>query len=174
MQRRTLLTVGVVGAAVLAAAGTGLALIQPARREGQFTPAAQTMLLAVAQAVLSELLPADAKSRTSALTAYLSRLGDTIAGMPNTVQAEIDELLTIVSSAPGRRALVGLSATWAEASGTEVATALQDMRSSSLALRQQAFHALRDLTNGAYFADRSTWAAIGYPGPREVSGAPPT
>ena len=40
------------------------------------------------------------------------------------------------------------------------------MRESSLALRQQAFHALRDITNASYFADRSTWAAIGYPGPR--------
>ena len=31
---------------------------------------------------------------------------------------------------------------------------------------------LRDITNGAYFADRSTWAAIGYPGPRELQQAP--
>jgi hypothetical protein len=174
MKRRTLLKLGVAATAVLAVAGTGLALIHPARRDGKLTPAAQTMLLAVAQTVLSDLLPADAQARAKALSAYLGRLSDTIAGMPTAVQAEIDELLTIVTSAPGRRALVGLSGPWAEASSDEVASALQTMRSSSLALRQQAFHALRDLTNGAYFADRSTWAVIGYPGPRELPGPAPT
>lgn len=174
MQRRTLLTVGALGAAVLAVAGTGLALIQPGRREGKLTAEAQTMLRAVATTVLSDLLPANAQQRTAALTSHLGRLSDTIAGMPSSVQAEIDELLTIVSSAPGRRALVGLSTPWADASSAEVGAALQGMRSSSLALRQQAFHALRDLTNGAYFADPSTWAAIGYPGPRDVSGQAPT
>ncbi len=51
-----------------------------------------------------------------------------------------------------------------------VTEALQSMRQSSLALRQQAFHALRDITNAAYFAHASTWSAIGYPGPlKELS-----
>ena len=48
----------------------------------------------------------------------------------------------------------------------QATAALQGMRESSLALRQQAFHALRDISNGSYFADSSTWRAIGYPGPR--------
>jgi hypothetical protein len=42
------------------------------------------------------------------------------------------------------------------------------MRDSSLALRQQAYHALRDLTNGGYFADAAPWAVMGYPGQRPV------
>jgi hypothetical protein len=50
-----------------------------------------------------------------------------------------------------------------------VQSALQAMRSSRLELRQQAYHALRDLTNAAYFADAATWAALGYPGPRSLS-----
>lgn len=168
MQRRTLLTVGAIGATALAVAGGGLALIQPARREGAFAEPAQQMLRAVARAVLSSLLPAGAAEEGSALTAYLARLQATIAGMPAAMQGEVDELLTIVSSAPGRRLLVGLASPWAEAPTPAVAAALQDMRLSPLALRQQAFHALRDLTNGAYFADRSAWPAIGYPGPRDV------
>ena len=48
------------------------------------------------------------------------------------------------------------------------------MRLSTLALRQQAFHAMRDLINAAWFADPSTWAAIGYPGPRAVPAASAT
>lgn len=174
MQRRTLLTLGVVGAAALALAGGALALIQPARRNAAFTEPAQDMLRAVARAVLADLLPADAAAQATALAAHLTRLQATIAGMPTAMQTEVDELLTIVGSAPGRRALVGLAPMWATASVAEVGAALQDMRLSSLALRQQAFHALRDLTNAAYFADRSTWSAIGYPGPRDMNTRAPT
>ena len=173
MQRRTLLTVGAIGAAALAVAGGGLALVQPARRDGSFGDAAQQMLRAVAKATLAGLSPAGAAEESAALTAYLSRLQITLADMPSAMQAEVDELLTIVSSAPGRRMLVGLTTPWAEADAAAVTAALQDMRLSSLALRQQAFHALRDLTNAAYFADRSAWAAIGYPGPRDIPPVAP-
>jgi hypothetical protein len=91
-----------------------------------------------------------------------------IDGLPPALQGEVDELLTIAGSAPGRLALVGLRAGWAEASVAEVQAALASMRDSSLALRQQAFHALRDLTSASYFSDAGPWAAIGYPGPRPV------
>jgi hypothetical protein len=174
MQRRTLLTLGVVSAATLAVAGGTLALIQPARRNAAFTEPAQVMLRAVARAVLGSLLPAETAAEAAALTAQLGRLQTTIAGMPAAMQSEVDELLTIVSSAPGRRALVGLSDSWDNASTPAVAAALQDMRLSSLALRQQAFHALRDLTNAAYFADPGAWTAIGYPGPRDLGKVAPT
>ena len=84
------------------------------------------------------------------------------------MQAEVDELIAIVSSAAGRLALIGLSTDWQQARPEQVATALQGMRSSTLAVRQQAFHALRDMTNASWFADPSTWPSIGYPGPRAL------
>jgi hypothetical protein len=172
MRRRTLLTLGVAATAVLTLAGGTLALIQPARRDGRLSDPAQEMLKAVALAVLGGLVPTESASRTAALQAHTLRVAATIGGMPPAMQAEVDELLTIVASAPGRRALVGLSATWSEASTVQVVEALQAMRLSSLALRQQAFHALRDITNASYFADPSTWPAIGYPGPRDLTQAP--
>ncbi len=174
MQRRTLLTLGVLGAATLAVAGGTLALIHPARRAAALTEPAQEMLRAVARAVVADLLPAEPAAQAAALAAHLKRLEATIAGMPTAMQGEVDELLTIVSSAPGRRALVGLAQNWANVPTSEVVAAMQDMRLSSLAIRQQAFHALRDLTNAAYFADRSTWSSIGYPGPVDLNTAAPT
>ena len=42
------------------------------------------------------------------------------------------------------------------------------MRVSGVSLREQAYHALRDLTNAAWFAERSTWSALGYDGPVAV------
>ena len=166
MQRRTLMTVGLAAAALLAVAGGTLALVTPARRDGKLTEPTRVMLASVARAVLASLLPQEPAAQAAALEAHLSRVQHTIAGMPPPVQAEIDELLSIVASAPGRLALVGLKADWRTAAVADVTLALQGLRESSLALRQQAFHALRDITNGAYFADPSTWAAIGDPGPR--------
>ena len=168
MHRRTLLTLGVVSGAILAVAGTTIALIQPGRSAGRFTASGRALFTAVAQAVLGSLLPADASARSAALAAHVARVEATIAGLPPHMQAEFDELITVIGSAPGRFGLVGLTSDWAEADSAAVSEALESMRRSTLAVRQQAYHALRDVTNGSYFADPSTWAAIGYPGARAV------
>jgi hypothetical protein len=173
MQRRTLLSLGIVGAAAVSVVGGTLALLQPARDNASFTKSTQEMLSAVARSVLGSLLHEGASSSTEALKGHLQRLQDSIAGMPQSMQSEVDELLAIVASGPGRRVLVGLTSPWTLATTDEVAAALQDMRISSLSLRQQAYHALRDLTNAAHFADRSSWAAIGYDGPRNLSSGAP-
>lgn len=166
MQRRTLLTVGIATGTLLALAGGTLALLNPGRRDAMLTYSGRSMFSAVAQAVLASTLPEDPGARAKALEGHIARVQDTIAGMPPAMQAELDELITIVGSAPGRLVLVGLRSDWANASLPDITAALQGMRESSLAVRQQAFHALRDITNASYFADPSTWPAVGYPGQR--------
>lgn len=91
-----------------------------------------------------------------------------MSAFPFHMQSELSQLLALLATAPGRSVLAGLPVEWTSASARDVQAALQAMRTSSLALRQQAYHALRDLTNAAYFADASTWAVMGYPGPRAV------
>lgn len=168
MQRRTLLKVGIATGTLLALAGGTLALLQPARTGGRLAPAAQAMLGALASAVLGELLSAEPAQRASALQGLVQRLEATITGMPPAMQAEVDELLTIAASTPGRYALLGVASAWDTASIDELTQALQSLRTSGLALRQQAFHALRDIINAAWFAEPATWAAIGYGGPRAM------
>jgi len=171
MQRRTLLRVGLV-AGVAVAAGAGLlATMAPARRDGLLTPPAREFFAAVARGVLGPLIPADANAGR-ALDAHLQRLEAAISGMPPGVQAEIDELITIAISTPGRRLLIGLPAPWADARGKEVEAALLTLRDSSVALRQQIYQALRELTNAAFFADASTWPLMGYAGQRPVPNRP--
>lgn len=168
MRRRTLLTLGLATGAALTAAG-GLALLwQPAMRDGQLTPQTRSMWLALAPAVLDGLLPPDPSARQQALGAWLQRLQGTLDGLPPALQGEVAELMTVLVTAPGRRALTGLASAWERADVAEVRAALQSMRLSSWTLRQQAYRALRDLTNAAWFADPSTWARIGYPGPHPV------
>ncbi len=98
----------------------------------------------------------------------LDRLDGVIAAFPPHVQAELAQLMGILVSPVGRRTLAGLQPPWAGASVLEVQQALQSMRLSSLALRQQSYHALHDLVGVAYFADASTWPALGYPGPLTI------
>jgi hypothetical protein len=172
MQRRTLLRVGVATGALLALAGGGLALIEPARKEGRFTEPARQFYAAVARAVLGTWLPFEAAARAQALSAQVQRIEDAIAGMPPAVQAEVDELSMIGASAPGRIALLGMSKRWPEASDAELVAMMQSLRDSSLALRQQVFQALRELTLAAWLAEPRHWAAVGYAGQLPVPNLP--
>lgn len=170
MHRRGLLKLGLGAAVVLTAAGGAVTWLvaQPARNGGRFEPDARALLMAVGAAVLAGLLPASAAPRQAALNQWLERLEATVAGLPASVQMELDQLLLILQSAPGRLALARLRKPWQSASPQEVQAALQGMRLSGLAVRQQVFHALRDLGNAAYFASPQTWSALGYPGPPKV------
>ena len=168
MQRRRLLTLGLASAAVLAVAGGGAALWQPGWADGRLSAAGRRVFRAVARAVLDGTLPSEASARGAALDAQLQRLDATLQAFPAATQAELSQLLALLSAAPGRLAIAGLSASWDDATVPDLQSALQSMRTASLALRQQAYHALRDLTNAAWYAEPSAWAALGYPGPRVV------
>jgi len=168
MQRRTLFKLGLGAAAFLAVAGGSIALLRPGLVAGRMTAASREVFRGVARAVLQGNLPPDSVARDAALNAHLQRLDDILSGFPATVQAELSQVLALLASAPGRAGLAGLHHDWTDAPDTEIAEALQGMRVSSLVLRQQTYHALRDLTNAAYYADPSTWALMGYPGPRAV------
>ena len=170
MQRRTLLGLGAAGAAVLALAGGGAALMTaPAWRDARLQPAGRAVMSGVARGVLDGSWPDDAAQASAALKAHLTRLQGTIAGMPSTTQSEVNELLSLLATSPGRRVVAGLSTPWEDAPVAELQAALQSMRQSRLMLRRQAYQALRDLTHAAFFADASTWPLLHYPGPRTVA-----
>jgi len=168
MHRRSFIRLGAGSAVVLALAGAGAALWSPGLRQGHLSAPARAVARAVAEAVLAGTLPLPGAAREAALAAHLQRFDATVGGLPAAVRAELSDLFALLSSAPGRRLITGLSHDWAEASTAQVTEALQAMRRSSMALRQQVYHALRDLTNAAWFAEPSTWAALGYPGPRPL------
>ncbi len=165
MQRRTLLRLGLGSAALIAVVGGGVALMQPALRNGQLTASGRGVFSAVARAVLDGSLPAAPAAQQAALTAHLSRLDSAIAAFPAATQAELSQLLSLLASAPGRIGLMGLTADWDVATVPQIQAAMQGLRTSSLALRQQTYHALRDLTNAAFYADAEAWKLMGYPGP---------
>jgi hypothetical protein len=168
MRRRTLLTVGAAAGVILVVAGGSAIWLHPARRDARFTEAGRSIFAALAPAILSTLWPSDAREQAHATEAFLQRLEGTVDGLTPPLQAEVDELLSMLGSPAGRLILTGLRNPWAEASPAEVVAALQGLQVSPWRLRQQIFHALRDLTNAAYFASPATWSVIGYPGPRAI------
>jgi hypothetical protein len=165
MRRRGLLTLGAVAAVVLAAGGGALALIQPGWRDGRLTPRGRELFAAVGSALLDGSLPRGDAAASRAIDGLLTRLDATIAGLPPHVQAELSQLLALLGSTGGRLALSGLQEDWQRASLAQRQEALQAMRVSSAAVRQQSYQALHDLVGSAYFSDPSTWHALGYPGP---------
>jgi hypothetical protein len=158
-----LLKVGLVGATVLAAAGGALWLVKPRVRDAAANPDTALILRSVMPALLDGALPSDAQSRADALERGLQRSLATIAGLPPATRIELGELIGLLASAPGRW-LAGV-ARWQDADVTHVAAFLQNWRTHSFDLFQAGYHALHDLVLGPWYADESTWPAIGYPGP---------
>ena len=168
MQRRTLLKLGVASAALLVLAGGAAALIKPGLTGGRLSASGREVFLAVGRAVLDKSIPADEGARQTALNGLLARIDTLVTGLPPHAQAELSQLLSLLASSGGRRALAGLSQPWADAPVADIQRALQGMRLSSLALRQQAYGALHDITASAYFSDEATWSLLGYPGPVKI------
>ena len=168
MQRRKLLAVGAFASVLLAMGGATVGLLRPARVDGRLGAGSSEVMAAVAGTVLDGFLPSEPAARSVQIQAHLSRLQTTISGFPPAMQAEVDEMLALLAHPAGRLALAGLHSGWSQASPEELRATMRSLQTSSLTLRQQVFHALRDLTNAAYFAEPATWSHGGYPGPLAV------
>lgn len=159
---------GAGSAAVLLVAGGSLALLTPGLRDARLTAPARDVFAAAARGLLAGVLPQGAAARAQAIDATLARIDALVANLPPAAQQELSQLLALLASAPGRRIFAGLERPWPQAAVGEIQSALDEMRLSSIALRQQAYQALHDIVGAAYFADRSTWGTLGYPGPEGI------
>jgi hypothetical protein len=168
MQRRKLLKIGMASSAVLLVAGGAMVLLQPGLNGRVLSAGGREVFAAIGRAVLDRTLPADPNARAAALHALMDRIDSVVQGLPPQAQGELAQLLALMASHAGRLALAGLATPWTEATVAEIQQALQGMRLSRLALRQQAYAALHDITASAYFSDASTWPLLGYPGPLKI------
>ena len=165
MQRRTLLTLGLVSGAVLAVAGGAAVLLQPGLEQGRLTAPARALFASLGRAILQGTLPADPQARARAVQGLVDRIDTLTQNLPPHVQAELSQLLGLLCTAPGRLGLAGLAPAWQDATEAQVQAALDDMRFSRLTVRQQAYQGLHEIVGGAYFSDESTWTVLDYPGP---------
>jgi hypothetical protein len=166
VRRRQLIKLGIAGVALAAVAGVGLSFRRPqVEADTGISAADADVLRAIAAAVLSASLSPDPKARAQQLDAHLAGLQLTIAAFPASTKAELSRLLAVLANPLGRFAVTGMRSDWNEARTEDVVAALQMMRRSKITLRQQSYHALRDLTNAVFYATPDNWALMGYPGP---------
>jgi hypothetical protein len=166
--RRTFIKAGIVGALALAAGGGiyrmayGPALPHRFVLDGE----ARAAIDAIIPAMLAGALQHD----RAALAATTERVHQAILGLPLATQQEIQDLFGLLALAPARRFVAGVAGGWADASPEQVGAFLQSWRMHRFATLQVAYLALHDLVLGAWYADPSSWTAIGYPGPlRELA-----
>lgn len=126
------------------------------------------MFAAVGRALLDGSLPADPGAARIALEGMLERVDALTHALPPHAQAELSQLLALLGTTAGRIGMAGLNRDWPDASVDDIQAALQSMRVSTFALRQQAYQALHDIAGAAYFSDASAWTLLGYPGPLKI------
>jgi hypothetical protein len=165
LSRRSFLKVGLIGAATLTAAGglyRATRTVTPTRfvLDGQ----AASALTAITEAILKSALPAGPQAARAAV----ARVQHAIAGLPLTTQMEIQDLFGLLTFGPTRRLLAGIPDEWSHAKPEDVAAFLQSWRTHRIGMLQSAYHALHDLISGSWYADESSWASIGYPGPIKI------
>jgi hypothetical protein len=126
------------------------------------------MFAILANVLLDGSLPVDPALRQRAIVEHVRRVELTVAGLPPHARVELRQLLMLLTTRLGRLALMGIADHWAEMKPSQLADALDRMRRSSLALRQQIYLALRELTMAAFYADPTAWRLLGYPGPSAI------
>lgn len=168
VSRRSFLRAGLIGTLSLAAAGGLYRATKHANAPGKFVldDRAGAVLSAVVPVVLKDAID----SSSSAIEAAVARVQDAIAGLPLSTQREIQDLFGLLTLGPARRFLAGLPDDWPQAKQEDVAAFLNGWRLHRFAMLQSAYHALHDLITGSWYADESTWASIGYPGPIKALG----
>ncbi len=161
--RRTFLKVGLIGAIALAAAGGLYRATSASTPPDKFSldGKAKSALGAIIGVMLKDMIPATAQATDAATI----RVQAAIAGLPLVTQKEIQDLFGLLILGPTRRFLAGVPDDWPNAKPDDVAAFLQNWRMHRFPMLQGAYHALHDLIIGGWYADESTWAAIGYPGP---------
>jgi hypothetical protein len=166
--RRQFLRAGVMGGALLALmrlaprpahAGDSAPVLDAPTREA---------LAAIAAVMLAGALP-DGGGRQQALAAVVDGVAVAVSGLPPHLQEELGQLFTLLTFAPTRWLLAGVSSPWPRASAEDIAEFLESWRGSWSSLLQSGYHALHELIMAAWYARPDSWPALGYPGPPRLT-----
>lgn len=122
-------------------------------------------IAALAPAILKGALSDDPVSRQIAINEVVEAFDRTVAGLSPAIQREVDQLLSLLTFAPTRVLVAGVSAPWSEATESDVAEFLTGWRYSRAVLLQQGYQALSKLMIACWYGNPLSWEKIGYGGP---------
>jgi len=167
--RRTFLKTGLLGGALLAVAGTGLALFPtrhlatPPRPLRVLDDRGFQVMVAVASRVVF-----DPGADPVAIAQGVDELATRI---PPEVQRDILRLLGLFESALGGLLLDGRGLPFTRLSPDAQDRVLERWRSSGIALRRSGYQGLKKLCYLAHYVQPSSWPAVGFP-PHPSIGEP--
>jgi hypothetical protein len=165
--RRGFLNKGLFGGLLLAlGGGTFLAT----RRSAQVPmPGGLRVLNATEYAVMWAIVQRFAPAREgfpSADTLQTAVAADGIMAMLEEVtQGELKQLLMLFENALPNFLFGGRTSPFTQLNPTEQEEVLAEWRDSRLTLRRTGYRALRGIAIAAYYGNKATWSAVGYPGP---------
>ena len=119
----------------------------------------------IAVAVLAGNLPVDNASRQAAVSEIVAAFDRTVAGLPPAIQAEVEQLLSLLTFGLTRRFVVGIATPWPLAGEIEVKAFLDSWRNSRFATLQQGYQALVRVLIACWYGNPRSWTNIGYTGP---------
>ncbi len=160
LTRRELLKTGAAGVALLT-------LADCARRSGTIDDAQRNVVLKIAGVMLDGAIPASDPQRARALAEAASGFAIAVGGLPPHVQAEVQQLFSLLTFAPTRRLIAGLPP-WNDATPAQIAGFLTRWRFSGFQLLRSGYDALHQLVMAGWYGNDDAWARIGYPGPPKV------
>ncbi|HEX9390686.1 MAG TPA: hypothetical protein VF928_05175 [Usitatibacteraceae bacterium] len=123
------------------------------------------VIAAIAPVVLAGNLPLDFASRQAAIAEVVAAFDRTVAGLPTAMQAEVDELLSLLGFGLTRRFIAGIAKPWPKAGEAEVRAFLNNWRHSRFATLQQGYQALVRALIACWYGSPRSWVSIGYSGP---------
>jgi hypothetical protein len=168
MSRRTLLKVGVAGAAALfLARWLYTKSTAPERVDARFTvldARARSIVAAIVPVLLDGALPVPTGA-DAAQAQTIFNVDQAIAGLPPAARRQVEQLFALLAFAPTRCLVAGVWSPWPQASPAAITAFLTQWKNSRFALLQSAYGALHQLITAAWYGSPSAWPAIGYPGP---------
>ncbi|MCX9157761.1 hypothetical protein OPU71_16675 [Niveibacterium sp. 24ML] len=150
---------------VVAAWPDSATLDDDAHSYGFLSPQDRAILAALAPAMLAGAWPNDvARAKHETLT-LLRGIDTALMGMPPRVRDDMRKLFALLGRNAGRVLVAGSLVGWAQVSPARASDMIQGWRDHSLALMQQAYGGLHDLTMGVWYGNPEHFADCGYPGP---------
>jgi len=167
--RRQFLRVGLAASAVLVAARW----LQPAMAEAEggyrvLDLASARLLGALVPVVLDGALP-HGPERPRHVRETVEAFDRAVSALAPAVRAEVEQLFSFLAFRPTRAAMAGLWEPIDRASAGEISAFLARWRHSRFDLQRQAYLALTQLIQAAWYGNSASWPAIGYAGPPAIA-----
>ena len=165
--RRQFLRVGAAGAAVLFAAHwLRDADAAPAEGYRVLDARAARIVAALAPVVLAGALPIEGRERH--VRDVVAAFDRAVGAMSPAVRGEVAQLFSVLAFRPSRVAMAGLWQPIERSDPEAIAAFLASWRRSRFDLQRQAYQALTQLLQAAWYDNPAAWPAILYPGPPKV------